>query len=467
MINQPSQPPKRVLSLFSLVMINVIAVDSLRSLPFGAEYGLAVIFFYALAGLCFFVPIALVSAELATAWPKTGGLYVWVREAFGVRWGFLAIWLQWIYNVVWYPTILSFLAATVIYLINPALLTHKLFMLVIILILFWTATFVNCLGMRASSMLSTLGAIVGTLLPMFFIILLGLLWLWEGKPTQIQFTWGQAIPNLTHWGNLSFLSVVVFGLIGLEMSASHAEEVKNPERNFPRALLISALLIWCTLVLASLAIAIVIPPKQIDLVAGLIAAFEVFFKAYHMTWMGPVIATLIVIGGFSGVGAWLIGPTKGLLAAAHDGSIPPFFQRTNRKGVPTRLLLAQGIIFTLMCTIFFLMPSVNSSYWVLSAMTAQLALLTYLLFFAAAIRLRYKFPKAPNTYRIPGGKLGIWCIGLLGVFTCLGATLLGFIPPSQIKTGSLVTYECVLVGGIIIFCGLPFLIRVFAATSKE
>ena len=101
--------------------INVIAVDSLRNLPISAEYGFSLVFFYVVAALFFFIPIALISAELATGWPKTGGIYVWVREAFGTKTAFFTIWLQWIYNIVWYPTILAFLAATITYLIDPQL----------------------------------------------------------------------------------------------------------------------------------------------------------------------------------------------------------------------------------------------------------------------------------------------------------------------------------------------------------
>src|SRR5689334_358993 len=110
----------KTLGVFRLAMINVIAVDSLRSLPAGAEYGFSLVFFYLVAALVFFIPTALVSAELATAWPKTGGIYIWTRTAFGRHWGLLAIWLQWIYNVIWYPTILSFIAATLAYLFDPA-----------------------------------------------------------------------------------------------------------------------------------------------------------------------------------------------------------------------------------------------------------------------------------------------------------------------------------------------------------
>ena len=111
---------KKPLSVLSLVAINVIAIDSLRTLPFSAEYGFSAVFYYLLAAITFFLPVSLVSAELATAWSETGGVYVWVREAFGKKIGFLTIWLQWFYNIVWYPTIMSVIAVTIAYTINPA-----------------------------------------------------------------------------------------------------------------------------------------------------------------------------------------------------------------------------------------------------------------------------------------------------------------------------------------------------------
>ncbi len=113
---------KKPLGVFSLVMINVIAVDSLRTLPISAHYGSSIIFYYLLAAITFFIPAALVTAELATGWPTKGGIYAWVKEAFGAKVGFLIIWLQWIYNIVWYPTILSFVAVTIAYLIKPIIL---------------------------------------------------------------------------------------------------------------------------------------------------------------------------------------------------------------------------------------------------------------------------------------------------------------------------------------------------------
>src|SRR6516164_3994438 len=103
----------KALSLLSLVMITVGSVDSIRNLPATALFGSSLIFFFILGAIFFLIPTALVSAELSSAWAKQGGIYVWVKEAFGEKCGFLAIWFQWIENVIWYPTILSFVAGTV------------------------------------------------------------------------------------------------------------------------------------------------------------------------------------------------------------------------------------------------------------------------------------------------------------------------------------------------------------------
>ncbi len=453
-----SKKPRRVLSVFTLVMINVIAVDSLRSLPISAEYGFSILFFYIVGALSFFIPVAMVAAELATAWPENGGLYVWVREAFGKRWGLVTIWLQWIYNIVWYPTILAFLASTFIYLLNPGLIDEKPLILIIILSMFWTATILNCLGMRVSGAISTIGAILGTIIPMLMIIGLGIAWVFMGKPLQIQFTLHNFLPSLSNWQNIAFLTAILFGLIGMEMSAVHAEEVKNPQRDYPRALLYSTIIIFVTLVCSSLAIAIVVPHDSLSLVSGLIKAFGIFFNTFNMSWMIPVIAILIIIGGLSGVSAWVIGPTKGMMIAARDGCLPEALMRINGKNAPIAILLLQGLIFTLLCTVFLMTPNVNSSYWLLSDLTAQLALIVYLFMFAAVIRLRYKYPDKKRSYKIPGGNITLWLIAGTGFITCIAATIIGFFPPSDVNVGNIFFFETFLVLGIVVFCVAPLLI---------
>lgn len=450
---------KKSLSIFSLVMINVIAVDSLRSLPVSAEYGFSSVFYYLLAGLFFFIPAALVAAELATGWPQKGGIYVWVREAFGLRLGFLVIWLQWVYNVVWYPTIMSFIAVTMAYLIDPNLAHSKVYVLSSTVILFWFATFLNFFGMRLSSWVSIIGAIIGTLLPMLVIISLGVLWIGAGNPIQIKISPHTFLPDLSSPNNLAFLTAVLFGLIGIEMSAVHADEVQNPRRDYPKALFISTLIILGSLIFASLAIAIVIPQKNINLISGLLDAFKIFLNAFGLSWMLPFLAIMIVLGSLSGVSAWLIGPTKGLLVCARDGGIPHFFQQTNRYGVPVRILLVQAIIVTILAGAFVLLPTLNSAYWILSDLTAQLALIVYVFMLAAVVRLRYKAPDVERTFAIGGGRVGVWLVAGCGILSCIVALVLGFFPPSQINVGNHNYYELMLCGGMLLACFPVLLVR--------
>lgn len=448
---------KKVLSVFSLVMINVIAVDSLRTLPISAKLGFSLISYYIVAAFAFFIPIALVAAELATAYPNTGGIYVWVREAFGRRAGFITIWLQWIYNVVWYPTILAFIASTLAYLIAPELANNKFYLLGTTLSLFWLFTILNCFGMKISSLVSVIGASIGTILPMVVIMMLAILWMVQGRPTAVNYpsSW---LPDFSSIGNLSLFSAVLFGLIGMEMSAVHAEEVKNPQRDYPRALLYSTLIIISTLIFSSLAIVIVVPNDSLSVVSGLIDAYAVFFGSYHMPWMTSVTAMLIILGGLSGMSAWIIGPTKGLLVSARDGSLPARFTRVNKYGAPVVILFTQAIIVTILSTVFIFLDSINAAYWMLSDLSAQMALLVYVIMFAAAIKLRYSRPDHPRGYTIPGGKFVMCVVSGTGIICCVAAMFIGFVPPSQIPIGNVYLFESFLIGGLILFVLIPWLV---------
>lgn len=399
--------------------------------------------------------MSLVAAELATAYPETGGIYVWVREAFGKRAAFITIWLQWIYNVVWYPTILAFIAATLSYLISPELGNNKYYLLITVLILFWVFTILNCFGMKISSIVSTIGATIGTIFPMLFMIFLAILWCLEGKPMMVGYpsTW---LPDFDSWGDVSLFAVVLFGLLGMEMSAVHAEEVKNPQRDYPKALFYSTLLVISTLSLGSLAIVVVVPNESLSVVSGLIDAYAVFFKSYNMSWMTSIIAVLIILGGLSGVSAWIIGPTKGLMVSARDGSLPAKFAHVNKYGAPTTILFTQAIIFTVLSSAFILLDSINAAYWMLSDLCAQMALMVYIFMFAAAIKLRYARTNQPCGYTVPGGNFFMWFLCIIGILCCLTAIVIGFVPPTQIPVGNVVVFESFLIGGLLLFVLIPW-----------
>lgn len=461
MITDAKNRNGKPLSVLALVAINVIAVDSLRTLPFSAHYGFSLLFFYLLAGITFFLPVSFVAAELATAWPKTGGLYIWVKEAFGRRWGFLTIWLQWIYNIVWYPTILAFLVSTLIYVISPEVTKSKYALFFIITTTFWLTTLINCFGMKVSSFVSGIGAVVGTLLPIFFIIFLALYWLYIGKPSELNISWQSFWPKINSLPNLVFFSAILFGLVGMEMSAVHAGEVRKPKRDYPVAVFYSTIIIFTTLVLGSLAIAMVVPVKDLNYMTGLMEAFQAFFKVYNLEWFTPMIALLIILGGVCMVSTWVIGPAKGLMVAAEDKVLPAFMSRKNRFGAPYNLLLTQAVIVTLLSLLFVFAEDLTESYWLLSDLTAQLALLAYVLMFASAIWLRFKKGEVTRPYRVPGPNWVFYLICTVGLCTSAFVVALGFVPPSDIKVHNLFFFESFLWGGMIVFVVLPWAFAYF------
>ena len=126
-------------------MVSVSAIIALRNLPTLAKNGFSVVFLLILAAILFFIPIALTCAELASGWPKNGGIYAWVKEAYGERAGALAVWLEWIESVVWLPAVLTFIGSSVAFVIEPALAENRSFMLSVMIAILWSGTCLNFL----------------------------------------------------------------------------------------------------------------------------------------------------------------------------------------------------------------------------------------------------------------------------------------------------------------------------------
>lgn len=454
-----NKPNKRVITFFMLVMLNVSIMASLRNLPLVAELGLSAVFYFLLVGLFFLIPCALVSAELATGWPKSGGIYIWVREAFGDTWGFFAVWMQWVHNVSWFPAILSFVAATAAFIFSPTLADNKAYILTTILVLYWAMTYLNYRGIRTSALFSTIGVIGGTILPGIAIICFGLYHLFSGAPSHTELSFAALIPKIDGIGSFVFLAGLFLAFAGLEVSAGYAGEVKNPKRNFPMSIILAAVIVFFLFMLGSLAIAVVIPKEDISLVTGVMEALRVFFKSYHMSWALPIMGVLLILGAIAETNSWIFGPIKALYTSAEHGNLPPFFQTLNRHGMPTNLLILQALIVTVVSLVFIITPSLSASYWILSALSAQMYLVMYIMMFLAAIRLRYSHPHVPRVYEIPSPHKGIWVVSSIGLLSSLFCIILGFFPPQQIDVGNIYFYEGFLIISLLVMMAIPLYIH--------
>ncbi len=431
---------------------------SLRNLPVVAEYGFSCVFLYLVVALVFLIPSALISAELATGWPKAGGVYDWVKEALGARWGFFAIWMQWVHNVTWFPAILAFVATLLAHMFSPEMADNKWFLFSVVFFGFWGMTLLNLMGVKISSWFSILGVLLGTILPGLFIISLALSWMGLGYPIEISFSFARFFPDLYQIQDLAFLAGLFLAFGGLEVNAVHAKEVKNPKKDFPRAILLAAFLAFILLSLGSIAIAIVIPKEEINLMAGIVQTFKIMLAPFGLSFLIPIIAFMIILGAIAEVNAWIIGPVRGLYATAEHGDLPVLFQKKNKKEIPYNLLFFQGVIVSLSSLVILWMPSSSSAFWILSALSVLLYLSMYIFMFIAAIKLRYSHPKIARPYKIPYGKKGMWFIAGTGIISSLLAFFLGFVPPSQLKVGSLWFYEGFLILGVLSMWIVPHII---------
>ena len=451
------------LSVTTLAIMNITAVVSLRGLPSEAIYGPSSAFYYIFAAIVFLIPTALVAAELAAMFSnKQGGVFRWVGEAFGPRTGFLAIWLQWIESTIWYPTVLTFGAVSIAFIGMDAshdalLASNKVFTLITVLAIYWIATFIALKGLSWVGKISKWGGMIGTIIPAGLLIVLGIIYIASGGHNNMDMSQG-FFPDLTKLDNLVLASSIFLFYAGMEMMGVHVMDVNNPSKNYPKAIIIGSIATVCIFVLGTFALGFIIPAKDINLTQSLLIGFDNYFKYLNMSWAGPVIAIALMFGVLASVLTWVAGPSKGIFTVGKAGYLPPFFQKTNERGVQRNILLVQGGLVTLLSLLFVVMPSVQSFYQILSQLTILLYLIMYMLMFAAAVALRYKMKDAPRPFRLGKNNVLMWILGIVGFSGSLLAFVLSFIPPGQIATGSNAVWYSVLIVGCIVMVIIPLVI---------
>jgi amino acid transporter len=454
-----SSSPKRSLSVFALVMITTGIITSIHGAPSMAEYGFSLVFIYLLVAVVFLLPSALISAELATGWPEDGGVYVWVKTAFGERLGFVAVWQQWIENVIWFPSILTVMVVAATYGFAPDLKDDRWFIFLSINVVFWSITITNLFGMKTSGLVAEICTIFGRIIPILFIFGLALWHIGKGNHSNITFEWNTFVPDLGETQKLSFVVGAFLTFAGIEASASNAASARNPRKNYPIAIITSAAIALLLVTLIALAIAIVIPQSEIDLDAGIMQAITVLLNEVGAGGLVGVVGLVIALGMLGEVNNWVPAPTRGLLIAGRDGALPRFWQRENRHFAHQRILILQACIVSVMSMVYLLFDDVQVAFWLMNVVPTMLYIVMYMLMFAAGVRLRYSHADVPRRYQVPFGRFGIWTLAIMGSIAGLAALVFGFIPTDQVREDQQATYIGMIAGGFVIFTVLPFVIH--------
>ncbi len=437
----------RVMGFWDVLLFNIVTVLGPRWIAAAAHNGTSSISLWFLAALLFFVPTALVIAELSTRFPQEGGLYAWSKDAFGEFHGFVAGWTYWIYTLFYFPALLFASAAMAAYIggIGYApLAQNRSFLLAGSFALFFVAVFMNIIGLRVGKWLQNAGA-VGTFVPlMMLIVAAACVWYRHGSVTQ--FTWSNIQPHW-NWDTVNFWPQIAFAFGGLELVSSMSEEVKNPRKTFPRAILGSGIVIAVIYIAGTIAVLSLMSSVNVDPKSGVFQALTIASATLKITALGIIAAVLVTVGNAGGVGSTVAGISRVPFAVGVDRYLPRAFAKVHPKWqTPYVSILVQAVISGAILLLSQISETTVSAYQILVDATNILYFIPFLYMYAAVIKLAYRPDRETSTAAlIPGGKAGVWFAGGLGFIIVLASIILSVIPPGE--TANKLLFEVKLIGG--------------------
>jgi amino acid transporter len=425
---------RREMGFWDVLLFNIATVLGPRWIAAAGHNGTSSISLWGLAALLFFVPSALVINELSSRFPEEGGLYVWSKEAFGDFHGFVSGWLYWIYTIFYFPGLLLASTAMSAYVMGSggaALAQNRTFLMAGSFAMLFVAVFLNIIGLNVGKWLQNAGG-VATYLPL--LILTGIaviLFFRQGSTTH--FTVSNMLPHW-NWDTVNFWSQIAFAFSGLELVSAMSEEVRDPRRTLPRAVLSSGVLIAAMYMLGTFAVLSLIPAEQVDPSSGVFAAITVGSTALRIGFVGVLAAILVSVGNAGGVGSTVAGIARVPFVVGIDRYLPAAFGKIHpRWRTPYVSILVQAVLSGAVLLISQINESTRGAYQFLVDATIILYFIPFMYMFAAAIKLAGRPDRAanPQTVLIPGGKIGVWIFGGIGFLVVLAGIGVSLVPPGD------------------------------------
>ncbi|MDJ1120985.1 APC family permease [Olsenella sp. YH-ols2217] len=456
------------ISLMALVMMNVTIIGSVANDVQQAFYGLSSVTLFIIGALVFFLPTGLVAAELASGWGQRGGIFRWVGEALGPGFAFACL------LILWFQTSINFgsgvaSAATTIGFYTPdwdwavQFMNHPKFQLLIMcawLAYYWLLTWMSTKGVKVFAKLTKYGVIIGTFIPLAFIVIFTVVWLAQGNVSNVTPT-PEAFNPLAGGFSLTTMSLaagVFFSFAGIDMNAAHIKQLKNPQKEFPASIFIAMILTLIIFIAGTVCIAIVTPKQDMNLVYGLFQTYKILGATFSCPWIYVAFVWAGLATSMASLVTNMAGPSFMLGQAARSGFLPKALQSNNKHGMPSRLMYAQMGFMTAIGFLVFLIPNIEGFVILITQSITVLYMLYYVLMFVSFLKLRHDQPNRPRLFKVPGGNFGAWLVSILGLASCIFGITLAIIPPAQVKeeVGSPVTYVAVILALIIAVIAICF-----------
>jgi amino acid transporter len=468
--SSPIKELRKEMGFWDVLFFNIATVLGPRWVAAAAHNGTSSISLWVLAALFFFVPTALVINELSSRFPNEGGLYVWSKEAFGDFHGFVAGWTYWIYTVFYFPGLLLASTAMSGYLAGPggaALAQDRTFLLTGSFILLAVAVIMNIIGLNIGKWLQNAGG-VSTYIPLLMLAgVAAILYFKNGSVTH--FTFANMLP---HWSldTVNFWSQIAFAFTGLELVSAMSDEIRDPRRTLPRAVLTAGVLIAAIYIIGTFAVLSLIPAEQVSTTSGVFQAITSGSTALRIGFVGVLAALFVSVGNAGGVGSTVAGIARVPFVVGIDRYLPAAFGKIHpRWKTPYVSIIVQAVVSAVVLLFSQFNETTRGAYQFLVDAAIILYFIPFLYMYAAAIKLSGRKDRLENKQAvlIPGGKIGVWIASGLGFVVVFGGIILSLIPPGD--SSNKLGFELKLIGGTVtsVALGLILYFRGVRTKSRE
>jgi amino acid transporter len=422
---------RRVLTFRDLFLFYLVTGFSLRWIATAAAAGPSALVIWVIAALGLFVPLVFTVLELSSRYPEEGGVYVWSKRAFGPFAAFMTGWTYWGSNLPYLPGLLYFAAANALF-IFPAgggaahpLSSNSTYFIVVAMSGLVLAVTLNVVGLNVGKWLNNVGA-VASWVPAFLLIVLGVLsWSRFGSATPMP---PQAFVPNTSLKDVIFWSTIAFAFGGVESASTMGEEIEQPRRTIPHAILAAGAIMTVLYLVGTLMVLLAIPKEQISGLQGIMQAIQAITGRMGVSWLAPIVAAFVSLNALGGVGGWFAATARLPFVAGIDRFLPPSFGRLHpRWRTPYVALLVQAVIAGFFVFISQAGTSVRGAYDVLVSMGIIAYFIPFLFMFAAMIVLQRE-PAGPDVIRVPGGSNVAIALAALGFVTTAVSIVLACVP---------------------------------------
>lgn len=447
--------------LFSMTTSMVMTVYGFAAF---AKQGPTAIFFLFLAGILWFIPVTRASGEMASinGWSK-GGIFTWARNMLGEKTGWAALFYQWIHITVGMNTMMFFIIGCLSITFGaPIINNNPLIKFALMMVILWGLIFAQQHGTKVTGKIAQWCFSLGVIIPVFFLLILFIMYLVQGNPMLIHITPKTILPS--SWSGSVLVGFVPFILAfaGAEGSAPHVKDLDKP-KVYPKVMLALAIAAIASDIIGSMAIAATIPNNRIQLSTGIVYAYGALVQRFGISVVivEKLTGLLLAIGLLGEISSWVVGPNAGMFEAAKSGFLPPRFSKSNKYGIETNIMILQGVIVSIMGALLTFGAGgnkANLSFQTAMSLTVALYTLMYMLLFMSYVVLQVKHGDLHRNFLASKSKVMRLIYGALGFILSAFGFIVTFFPPKGLTIAAQHTYMTLLLTGFVVVIFIPFIL---------